>query len=32
VPFRTVSDYLKVEPGKFKVEVREAGEPASSNR
>jgi hypothetical protein len=30
VPFKTVSDYLKVEPGKFKVEVREAGEPASS--
>ena len=22
VPFKTVSDYLKVEPGKFKVEVR----------
>jgi hypothetical protein len=30
VPFKTVSDYLKVKPGKFKVEVREAGEPASS--
>ncbi|HEV3463249.1 MAG TPA: DUF4397 domain-containing protein, partial [Actinomycetota bacterium] len=30
VPFKTVSDYLKVEPGKFKVEVREAGEPANS--
>jgi hypothetical protein len=30
VPFKTVSDYLKVAPGKFKVEVREAGEPASS--
>ena len=30
VPFKTVSDYLKVEPGKFKVEVREAGEPADS--
>ena len=30
VPFKTVSDYLRVEPGKFKVEVREAGEPASS--
>jgi Domain of unknown function (DUF4397) len=30
VPFKTVSDYLKVNPGKFKVEVREAGEPASS--
>jgi hypothetical protein len=30
VPFKTVSDYLKVQPGKFKVEVREAGEPASS--
>jgi Domain of unknown function (DUF4397) len=25
VPFKTVSDYLKVKPGKFKVEVREAG-------
>jgi Domain of unknown function (DUF4397) len=30
VPFKTVSDYLKVKPGKFKVEVRGAGEPASS--
>jgi Domain of unknown function (DUF4397) len=30
VPFKTVSDYLKVEPGQFKVEVREAGEPANS--
>ena len=30
VPYKTVSDYLKVEPGKFKVEVREAGEPADS--
>jgi hypothetical protein len=30
VPFKTVSDYLKAKPGKFKVEVREAGEPASS--
>jgi hypothetical protein len=30
VPFKTVSDYLKVKPGKFKVEVREAGEPATS--
>jgi Domain of unknown function (DUF4397) len=30
VPFKTVSDYLKVKPGKFKAEVREAGEPASS--
>jgi hypothetical protein len=30
VPFKTVSDYLKVKPGQFKVEVREAGEPASS--
>jgi hypothetical protein len=30
VPFKTVSDYLKVKPGKFDVEVREAGEPASS--
>ena len=30
VPFKTVSDYLKVKPGEFKVEVREAGEPASS--
>ena len=30
VPFKTVSDYLKVEPGKFKAEVREAGEPANS--
>jgi hypothetical protein len=25
VPFKTVSDYLKVKPEKFKVEVREAG-------
>jgi Domain of unknown function (DUF4397) len=30
VPFKTVSDHLKVAPGKFKVEVREAGEPADS--
>ena len=30
VPFKTVSDYLKVKPGKFKVEVREAGQPADS--
>ena len=30
VPFKTVSDYLKVKPGKFRVEVRKAGEPASS--
>jgi hypothetical protein len=30
VPFKTVSDYLKVKPGKFKVEVREAGEPVDS--
>jgi hypothetical protein len=30
VPFKTVSDYLKVKAGKFKVEVREAGEPVSS--
>ena len=30
VPFKTVSDYLKVKPGQFKVEVREAGEPANS--
>jgi uncharacterized protein DUF4397 len=30
VPFKTVSDYLKVPPGKFKVEVRKAGEPADS--
>jgi Domain of unknown function (DUF4397) len=30
VPFKTVSDYLKVEPGEFKAEVREAGEPANS--
>jgi hypothetical protein len=30
VRFKTVSDYLKVKPGRFKVEVREAGEPASS--
>ncbi|MFL5880446.1 MAG: hypothetical protein ACJ782_10200, partial [Actinomycetota bacterium] len=27
---QTVSDHLKVKPGKFKVELREAGEPASS--
>jgi hypothetical protein len=30
VPFKTVSEYLKVKPGKFKVEVREAGAPANS--
>jgi hypothetical protein len=30
VPIKTVSDNLKVKPGKFKVEVREAGEPADS--
>jgi Domain of unknown function (DUF4397) len=30
VPFKTVSDYLKVRPGKFTAEVREAGEPADS--
>jgi hypothetical protein len=30
VPFKTVSDYLKVKPGKFTAEVREAGEPANS--
>jgi Domain of unknown function (DUF4397) len=30
VPFKTVSDYLKVKPGRFKVEVRKPGEPASS--
>jgi hypothetical protein len=30
VPFKTVSDYLKVKPGKFTAEVREAGEPADS--
>ena len=30
VPYKTVSDYLKVKPGKFKVEVREAGEPPDS--
>jgi Domain of unknown function (DUF4397) len=30
VPFKTVSDYLKVKPGKFQVEVREAGQPVSS--
>jgi Domain of unknown function (DUF4397) len=30
VPFKTVSDYLKVAPGTSKGEVREAGEPADS--
>jgi Domain of unknown function (DUF4397) len=30
VPFKTVSDYLKVKPGKFKVEVRKAGDPADA--
>jgi hypothetical protein len=30
VPFKTVSDYLKVKPGRFKVEVRKSGQPASS--
>jgi len=30
VPFKTVSDYLKVRPGRFEVEVREAGAAADS--
>jgi hypothetical protein len=30
VPFKTVSDYLKVKPGKFTAEVRKAGDPADS--
>jgi uncharacterized protein DUF4397 len=30
VPFKTVSDYLKVKPGQFKVEVRKAGAPTDS--
>src|SRR5512132_1266920 len=30
VPFKTVSDYLKVKPGRFEVEVRKSGQPASS--
>jgi hypothetical protein len=30
VPFKTVSDYLRVKPGSFKVEVRKSGQPASS--
>jgi hypothetical protein len=30
VPFKTVSDYLKVKPGKFKVEVRKAGDPVDA--
>jgi hypothetical protein len=30
VPFKTVSDYLKVKPGRFKVEVRKSGQAASS--
>ena len=30
VPFKTVSDYLKVKPGRFQVEVRKSGQPASS--
>jgi hypothetical protein len=30
VPFKTVSDYLKVDSGRFQVEVRKAGQPASS--
>ena len=30
VPFKTVSDYLKVKPGKYRIEVRSAGAPASA--
>jgi hypothetical protein len=30
VPFKTVSDYLKVEPGEFKLEVRKAGAPVDA--
>jgi hypothetical protein len=30
VPFKTVSDYLKVRPGRFQVEVRKSGQPADS--
>jgi Domain of unknown function (DUF4397) len=30
VPFKTVSDYLKVKPGKFRVEVRKAGDPVDA--
>src|SRR5919202_1251444 len=30
VPFKTVSDYLRVKPGRFKVEVRKAGDPADA--
>jgi hypothetical protein len=30
VPFKTVSDYLKVKPGRFRVEVRRSGQPAGS--
>jgi uncharacterized protein DUF4397 len=30
VPFKTVSDYLKVEPGQFKIEVRKAGAPVDA--
>jgi Domain of unknown function (DUF4397) len=30
VPFKTVSDYLKVRPGRFQVEVRKSGDPASA--
>jgi hypothetical protein len=30
VPFKTVSDYLKVKPGQYRIEVRAAGEPAAS--
>jgi Domain of unknown function (DUF4397) len=30
VPFKTVSDYLRVKPGRFQVEVRKSGQPADS--
>jgi Domain of unknown function (DUF4397) len=30
VPFKTVSDYLKVKPGRFRVEVRKPGQAAGS--
>ncbi|HEU4399904.1 MAG TPA: DUF4397 domain-containing protein [Actinomycetota bacterium] len=30
VPFKTVSDYLKVKPGRFKVEVRKSGQAADT--
>jgi hypothetical protein len=32
VPFKTVSDYLKVRPGRFRVEVRKPGQAAGKSK